>query len=108
VLTYAQALPYVAHVIDTAGSADRKLSDIQGRAVLVGWQCGFEPLFVAVIDCYSDADGRPRDLPGEQEAMELAEEWLRELKWFARDNDVPDANPPDHVVFPNDGAKVNA
>ena len=101
-MTREQAIPYVSFVVDDAGSG-RPLGDdphaivrpgnrssrceVSGRvaeinteqptypSVLVGWQCGFEPLFVAVhsyLDVRLDAD----------EAIEMATEYLEELGWF--------------------------
>ena len=43
----SQALPYISFAVDTALS-ERKPSDMPRNARLVGWQCGFELLFVAV------------------------------------------------------------
>lgn len=42
---------------------------------LVGWQCGFEPLFVAVhsyLDVFVD----------DSDAEEMAQEFLAEIGWF--------------------------
>jgi len=46
-MTKAQALPYVSYAVDDALN-ERNVSDMPANARLVGWQCGFEPLFVAV------------------------------------------------------------
>ena len=44
-------------------------------SILIGWQCGFEPLFVAV---HSYIDVRLED----NEAEEMAREYLEERGWF--------------------------
>ena len=83
-MTYEAASRYVGHVLDDSGngrmttiendmhaSAERKYSP-----VLIGWQCGFEPMFVAV---YSYLDVRLTL----SEAEEMASEYLDEIGWFA-------------------------
>lgn len=83
----SDALPYISWVVDDAGSA-RKPDDVAVEilpdAVLVGWQCGFEPVFVAVQSY----------LPGVQidadDAVEMATEWLTECGWFSDDPTEPD------------------
>lgn len=85
---------YVSFVVDTALSTDHTIADVDERAVLVGWQCGFEPLFVAVIGATTDTRGR-RDRPDADEAVEIARDYLRERKWFSD----PDAeNEPSYVL----------
>jgi hypothetical protein len=74
-MTREQALAYVGHCVDDALS-ERSISDIPANARLVGWQCGFEPMFVAV---WSYLDLRLDD----QEAEELAVDLLTEKKWFS-------------------------
>lgn len=82
-----QALPYVAFVVDDSGAARKLGADIHAKvreqgaefryaSRLVGWQCGFEPLFVAV---HSYLDTRIDD----SEAEEMAREYLIERNWFA-------------------------
>jgi len=74
-MTREQALPYVAYCVDDALS-ERKKEEMPDTARLVGWQCGFEPMFVAVwsyLDLELDDD----------EAEELAVELLIEKKWFS-------------------------
>ena len=87
-MTREDANPYVAFVVDDAG-AGREIGDdphaiiresgqqgFEYGSVLVGWQCGFEPLFVAVhsyLDVELDDD----------EAEELARDFLAEREWFA-------------------------
>ena len=93
------AIPYVSYVVDDAGcgrslgddphavvrdTGSQGLSTDEGgfnnSSVLVGWQCGFEPLFVAV---HSYLDVRIND----GEAEDMAAEYLEEIGWFS-DNRV--------------------
>lgn len=81
-MTRNQALPYIAYCVDDAQS-ERKLADMPADARLVGWQCGFEPMFVAVwsyLDVEIDDD----------EAVELATELLIDKNWFAGKATEPD------------------
>lgn len=73
-MTISDALPYVSYVLDTALSPDHSVADVGPGAVLVGWQCGFEPLFVAVVATYT--------APDEDEAVEIATDYLEEIGWF--------------------------
>ena len=82
------ALDYVSFVVDDALS-ERSLEDMPDNAVLVGWQCGFEPLFVAVFSYL------PNSTVWHSEAMEIATEFLQERRWFT-DNDNPPE--PDYVL----------
>ena len=84
-MTREQALPYVSFVVDDAGSgrelgadqhATTRESGHKYRSVLVGWQCGFEPLFVAVHS-YLDVE------LDDQDAEEMAQEYLAERNWFS-------------------------
>jgi hypothetical protein len=86
-MTREMALPYVSFVVDDAGlgrelgddphAIVREAGDQFGYASkLVGWQCGFEPLFVAVhsyLDVELDDD----------DAEEMARDYLAERGWFA-------------------------
>lgn len=93
------AIPYVSFVVDDAGcgralgadqhaivrsgNPDRRIDgpDTQPPCYasrLVGWQCGFEPLFVAV---HSYLDVRVTD----DEAEEMATDYLQERGWFGDD-----------------------
>lgn len=78
-----EALKYVAIGIDAALSP-RDLSDMPCDARLVGWQCGFEPMFVAV---WSYLPGCKLD---ESEAIDLATDLLTERGWFADGPTEPD------------------
>ncbi len=92
-ITRAQALPYVAHCLDTA-LCERHISEMPGNARLIGWQCGFEPMFVAVWSCLSDTQGNA-DPVDPCEAEEIATDYLRESGWFASPDDEPVA---DYVI----------
>ena len=71
------ALPYISVCLDDALSV-RSIDDMPANARLVGWQCGFEPLFVAV---WSYLPGVKLDA---EEAEEIASGYLAERNWFAR------------------------
>ena len=102
-MTRSQALPYVSYVVDDAGAARgidddphaivrpgnpiKRLDDNGPHcyaSVLIGWQCGSEPLFVAV---HSYLDVR---LDDDDEAIEMATDFLAEIKWFADGPREPD------------------
>jgi hypothetical protein len=85
-MTREMALPYISFCVDDA-LAERSLADMPPNARLVGWQCGFEPLFVAV---WSYLDSEPLDAI---DAEELATDLLVERNWFA---DEP--TPADYVI----------
>lgn len=76
-----QALSHVSYSIDDSLNV-RTGEEIPAHARLVGWQCGFEPMFVAVWsyipNCHTDDD----------EAEEIATDYLREIGWFA-DGPIP-------------------
>lgn len=72
----AQALQYVSYCLDDSLN-ERNGEPIPANAVLVGWQCGFEPLFVAVWSYLPDVTLEA------DEAVEIASEYLDELGWFA-------------------------
>lgn len=85
-MTREMALPYVAYCVDDA-LAERKIADMPANARLVGWQCGFEPLFVAVWSYLGDGDDC---LPDPAEAAEYATDLLVEKKWFSGEPTEPD------------------
>ncbi len=74
-------------IVRNGGGATHKHPDYKYPSVLVGWQCGFEPLFVAV---HSYLDVRLDD----EEAIEMAQEYLEERGWFGADGPTE----PDYVV----------
>ena len=82
-MTRKQALPYVSHVLDDAQSDEAMMAP---NARLIGWQCGFEPMFVAV---QSYLGNRLDD----DEAIEIATDYLTEKRWF---DDEPAE--PDYVI----------
>lgn len=87
-MTRDQALPYVSFAIDTSLSLI-DVSGIPSNARLVGWQCGFEPLFVAVFAYTGDTQGN-LDRVDDDEAEDLATEYLIERGWFAGEPTRPD------------------
>lgn len=88
-----RALPYVSYAVDNALSP-RDPKDAPANAVLVGWQCGFEPLFVAVWSYLQDTQGNASTLDAD-EAVELATDLLQERKWFSDNENPPE---PDYVI----------
>jgi hypothetical protein len=102
------AIEYVSFVVDDAGSGRELYADAhaiireggddslpsserkgyQYPSVLVGWQCGFEPLFVAVHS-YLDVE------LNDQEVVEMATDYLNERKWFVNENETPE---PDYII----------
>lgn len=88
------AIPYVSFVLDDSLNG-RELGADQHAIIrgvnqdwhepsrLIGWQCGFEPLFVAVHSCIDvaiDVDF----------AIEIATDFLSERGWFSGDPTEPD------------------
>lgn len=78
-----------AHVLENQGVSyflDDTLSvvdpyEITDKVVLVCFQCGFEPLVVAVrsyLDVYISAD----------QAIEIAEDYLREIGWLQHETET--------------------
>jgi hypothetical protein len=93
-MTRDDALPYVGYCVDDA-LTERRLDEMPAdpRLVrLVGWQCGFEPLFVAVWSYLPDTALDPA------EAEEIAADLLLEKKWFADVTDDGTAPPADYVI----------
>lgn len=84
----SEAIPYVSYAVDDA-LAERAVAEMPPNARLVGWQCGFEPLFVAVWSYL------PNTAIDAEEAAELPTDLLREKQWFG-DNENPPA--PDYVL----------
>lgn len=74
-MTREQATPYISRCVDDALS-DRSIDDMPANARLVGWQCGFEPMFVAVWSYLPDT--RLDD----DDAIDIATDRLVEAKWF--------------------------
>jgi hypothetical protein len=85
------AKQYVSFVVDNALSArDCRASEVLPTDWLIGWQCGFEPLFVAVRSYLSDTQGNPDTIDDAEEAVELAREYLVERNWFSGPSSEPD------------------
>jgi len=80
-MTREQAMPYVSVCLDNAG-AERSIDNMPANARLVGWQCGFEPMFVAVWSYLGDTQGN-LDRLEDAEAEEIARDYLVERKWFS-------------------------
>lgn len=78
----SDALRYVSFAVDDALS-ERRPEEAPENARLVGWQCGFEPFFVAV---WSYLGGQL----SEDEAVELATDLLDEKGWFSDGPCEPD------------------
>lgn len=85
VMTRDEALPYVSFAVDDA-LAPRDPKDAPSDARLVGWQCGFEPMFVAVWSYLGHA-------LDDEEATEIATDLLVERHWFS-----DGATEPDYVI----------
>lgn len=82
-MTREQAIRYIGYCIDDALSI-RSVEEMPANARLVGWQCGFEPMFVAV---WSYIEGvRLDDLDAEEIAISL----LEDKNWFAGSATEPD------------------
>lgn len=73
----AKALEYISYWLDDAGSP-RQPKDMPETARLVAWQCGFEPLIVAVWSYLSDDI-----ILDSAEAEDIAADYLEEIGWFA-------------------------
>ena len=83
----SDAIPYISFCLDDA-LAVRDIKDMLHNSRLVGWQCGFEPLFVAVWSYL----GNTLD---DDEAEEIATDYLKEIGWF-RFVDGP--REPDYIL----------
>ena len=101
-MKFVDALPYVAKIVDTALSVQDCIGSDAGQMLegkkckLVGWQCGFEPHFIAVVDAYGCE-------VEDDEAEEIAVDYLEEQNWFA--DEIPelhehdaDRRIPDYVI----------
>jgi hypothetical protein len=78
----SDAIPYISYCVDDALS-ERRLDEMPDNARLIGWQCGFEPLFVAVWS-YLDVK------LGTDDAIDIATDFLVEKDWFANGPTEPD------------------
>lgn len=95
-ITHEQAEPYVSFIADDAGSfrkpAGLPCDNPTKLDWLIGWQCGFEPLFVRVRSYLPDTH---LDI---EEAIELATDGLAERNWFTNE-----PTEPDHILEPIGG-----
>ncbi len=82
-----QARPYIGLCVDDA-LCERDIADMPPNARLVGWQCGFEPMFVAVWSYLDDQQ------PDMAEAAEIAMDLLAEKGWFG--DQLP--TEPDYII----------
>lgn len=73
-----QLLSYISHCLDDCLNV-HPLKDMPPDARLVVYQCGFEPLVVAVWSYL------PNTKIGADEAEEIAEDYLREIGWLQND-----------------------
>jgi hypothetical protein len=87
IMTREQAIPYISVCVDNALNV-RSTDDMPNNARLIGWQCGFEPMFVAVWSYLTDTQGK-HDRLEDAEAIELAVDLLQERKWFAGEPTEP-------------------
>ena len=73
-----QALPYVSVQLDDSLNIVEITPDckVDPDAVLIGWQCGFEPMFVAVKSYL------PNVTLDQEEAVDIAVGYLDEIGWF--------------------------
>jgi hypothetical protein len=90
-MTREQLLPYVSYLIDDSLSA-LDISEVSeynpDHCTLVGFQCGFEPMVVAVRSYLSEKR------PDKNEAVELAVDYLEEIGWFSWNGN----REPDYVL----------
>lgn len=77
------AIPYLrSEAVDNA-LAFRRVEDRPENARFIGWQCGAEPMFVAVWSYLGDR-------LDDDEAIELVVDYLCEKGWFADGPTKPD------------------
>lgn len=84
-MTKDDAMPYLSYAVDDALS-ERNIADMPTNARLVGWQCGFEPLFVAVWSYLPDTT------LDDTEAEGIAADLLNEKNWFGDVTALPRAD----------------
>lgn len=66
------AIEYVGYHLEDIGPIDAR--PITDQTFLVGWQCGFEPMFVAVHDHLDYLDA--------SDAEQIAVDHLEKIGWF--------------------------
>jgi hypothetical protein len=81
--TREAAKAYISFCVDDALS-ERSVDEMPANARLVGWQCGFEPLFVAVWSYL------PKTKVDDEDAVRIATDLLNERAWFSDGPRDPD------------------
>ena len=71
-----QALKYVSYVIDEYGKQLPESELDPKSAILVGWQCGFEPMYVAI-------KSEDSAITSEVDAEDIVRAFLEKKKWFS-------------------------
>ena len=87
---------YIGYKVDDALNGEQWTNEesVSDRDWLLGWQCGFEPVFVVCRSYLSDATLDRSD------AIEYAIDYLKEIGWFSEpEND----NWPDFELEPLTG-----
>ena len=83
-LAFKSLTKYVSYIVDDSlngrGVDDDQHAVVKPTSVLVCWQCGFEPLCVAVNSSYEYEDNP--DWIEDQDAEELATDYLEEIGWL--------------------------
>jgi hypothetical protein len=81
-----QARALVGYAVDDACSRRHicEIPDPDTNVRYVGWQCGFEPMFVAVWSCL------PNVRLDAVDAEDLARDLLHEVGWFSGEPIEPD------------------
>lgn len=84
-MTFQDASNYVSFQINDREEELTKPQTLEyEHCSLVGWQCGFEPLFVAIYGHYELWN---------DDAIDIATEFLQARQWFAES-----ATPADYVL----------
>ncbi len=86
-LSRMDSLKYVSYVVDDNATQIPSNKLDKKKAVLVGWQCGFEPLFVAVQSEFLKLTAA--------DAEDIAKEFLEKKRWFS--GEPTDA---DYILMP--------
>lgn len=78
------AIPYLRSEAIDNSQAFRRVEDRPDNARFIGWQCGAEPMFVAVWSYL------PNHRLDDYDAIELVIDYLCEKGWFANGPTKPD------------------
>lgn len=91
-MNFETAKTLVSFVVDDAGSAlpfgESQHATVRKKSVILGWQCGFEVMFVSV---HSYLDVEITD----EEAICYASDYLSEIKWFSDDQNPSE---PEYIL----------